>query len=167
MPGPEFTAGPGFVVVQVGYDDPDAAKLIGRVQQEYVDRYGGQDETPVEIADFAPPRGLFVVGYLDGVAVACGGWRAHSAADEDFLDGDAEVKRMYVNPSARGRGLARAVLAELERTAREQGRLRIVLETGTKQPEAIALYTSSGYSRIPNFGTYRESPDSRCFGKVL
>jgi GNAT superfamily N-acetyltransferase len=161
VPGPEFT------VHRVGYDDPDAVKLIGEVQQEYVLRYGGRDETPVETADFAPPRGMFVVGRLDGAAVACGGWRAHSAGDMGFVDGDAEVKRMYVTPFARGLGLARAVLAELERTAREQGRLRLVLETGTKQPEAIALYTSSGYTRVPSFGVYRDSPDSRCFGKVL
>ncbi|HVV24728.1 MAG TPA: GNAT family N-acetyltransferase [Pseudonocardiaceae bacterium] len=160
MPGPEFT------IRQVGYDDPDAVKLIAELQQEYVVRYGGHDATPVAVEDFAPPRGLFVVGCLGDSAVACGGWRAHSSS-EDFTDGDAEVKRMYVTPPARGLGLARAVLAELERTAREHGRRRIVLETGTEQPEAIGLYTSSGYTPVPHFGTYRDSPSSRYFGKVL
>ncbi|HEX5407363.1 MAG TPA: GNAT family N-acetyltransferase [Pseudonocardiaceae bacterium] len=151
----------------VGYDNPDARTLIEAVQQEYVLRYGGRDSTPIDVADFAPPRGLFVVGYLDGVAVACGGWRAHGSADPGFADGDAEVKRMYVTPSARGTGCARALLAELERTAVEAGRLRIVLETGVQQPEAIALYTSSGYAAIPAFGIYRDAPGCRCFGKSL
>jgi GNAT superfamily N-acetyltransferase len=158
--------GPELLIKPAGYHDPDAAALIAQVQQEYVVRYGGPDATPVAPEDFAPPRGLFLVGYADGVPVACGGWRAHDS-DEEFRDGDAEVKRMYVVPSARGRGYARLLLAELERTARAEGRLRVVLETGTRQPEAIALYESSGYTAIPNFGTYRESPNSRCFGKVL
>jgi GNAT superfamily N-acetyltransferase len=161
VPDPEFT------ISRAGYDDADAAKLIAELQTEYVRRYGGEDETPVDVADFAPPRGLFLVGFRDGVAVACGGWRAHDASEPEFLDGDAEVKRMYVRPQARGRGFARLILAELERTAVECGRRRIVLETATEQPEAIALYTSSGYTPVPNFGRYRCSPDSRYFGKVL
>jgi GNAT superfamily N-acetyltransferase len=151
----------------VGYADTDARTLIGAVQQEYVRRYGGEDATPVDPADFAAPRGLFLVGYSDGQPVACGGWRAHESTDPGFADGDAEVKRMYVVPEARGNGCARALLAELERTAAERSRLRMVLETGTKQPEAIALYSSSGYSAIPAFGTYRNEPSCRCFGKSL
>lgn len=156
-----------LVLKQVGYDDPDAVRLIAEVQQEYVHRYGGQDTTPVTNDEFAPPRGLFLVGYHDGGAVACGGWRAHDAADAGFADGDAEVKRMYVAPSVRGLGFARALLAELERTAAQRGRTRIVLETGTKQPEAIGLYLSSGYAAIEPFGTYRDEPGCRCFAKRL
>lgn len=148
-------------------DSPDAVKLITEVQQEYVTRYGGEDATPVNPAEFAPPLGLFLVGYLDRVPVACGGWRAHDSGDPAFLDGDAEVKRMYVAAGVRGRGFARRVLAELERTAMEAGRRRMVLETGTLQPEAIALYLSSGYTEIDKFGHYRCSPASRCYGKVL
>jgi hypothetical protein len=72
------------------YDHPDAVLLIAEVQQEYVVRYGEQDKTPVDPAQFAPPNGLFLIGYLDdGTAVACGGWRVHG---EDA----AELKRMYV-----------------------------------------------------------------------
>lgn len=151
----------------VAYDHPDALTLIDQVQAEYVRRYGGKDATPVEPAEFAPPRGLFLVGYAGGVPVACGGWRAHDSHEPDFRDGDAEIKRMYVVPLARGRGLARALLAELERSALAAGRRRVVLETGTEQPEAIALYTSSGYTAIPNFGLHRNSPRNRCFGKTL
>ena len=79
----------------------------------------------------------------------------------------AEVKRMFVVPAAQRRGLALLVLAHLERTAAESGVRAMVLETGAAQPEAIALYTSSGYEPVPGFGHYRDSPLSRCFGKVL
>ncbi|WP_285645776.1 GNAT family N-acetyltransferase [Lentzea sp. NBRC 102530] len=136
--------------------------MIDDLQQVYVERYGDVDITPVDPAQFAAPLGYFVIGYLDGVPVACGGWRVN-----DELDGAAEIKRMYVVDSARGKGLSRLVLAHLEATAREAGLARMVLETGTRQPEAISLYTSSGYERIPNFGVYRDHPDSRCFGKSL
>ncbi|GAA2579338.1 GNAT family N-acetyltransferase [Actinomadura fulvescens] len=149
------------------YDDPIAAKLIAEVQQEYVLRYGSEDETPTDPAEFAAPLGHFVVGLLDGDAVACGGWRAHDSAEPGFRDGDAEIKRMYVVKRARGRGFARLLLAELERSAAAAGRRRAILETGTRQPEAIALYVSSGYVRIPGFGYYRDSPVSRCYGKDL
>jgi ribosomal protein S18 acetylase RimI-like enzyme len=158
---------PELVFRQVDYHDPDAAKLIAEVQQEYVIRYGGHDTTPVDAADFAPPLGLFVIGYADGKAVVCGGWRAHDSTETHFADGDAEVKRMYVVPTARRRGLARLMLAELESTARAAGRRRIVLETGTEQPEAIALYRSAGYTDVPKFGIYRCHESSRCYGKVL
>jgi GNAT superfamily N-acetyltransferase len=151
----------------VSYDHPDAAALITEVQQEYVRRYGEEDITPVDPAEFSAPRGLFLVGYLDGRPVACGGWRAHDADDPEFADGDAEIKRMYVAPSARGRGLARALLAELERTAAAAGRRRLVLETGLRQPEAIALYSSSGYAQVARFGAYRDYADSVCFAKPI
>jgi GNAT superfamily N-acetyltransferase len=136
--------------------------MIADLQQVYVERYGDVDITPVDPAQFAAPLGYFVIGYVDGEPVACGGWRVN-----DELDGAAEIKRMYVVDSARGKGLSRLVLAHLEATAREAGLLRMVLETGLRQPEAIALYTSSGYERIENFGVYRDHPESRCYGKSL
>ena len=151
----------------VPFDHPDASTLIAEVQQEYVRRYGGQDDTPIDVTEFATPRGLFLVGYLHGEPVACGGWRAHDGDEPGFADGDAEIKRMYVVPGARGRGLARTVLAELERTAVAAGRRRLVLETGLRQPEAIGLYTSSGYVEIPRFGLHRCEASCRCYAKLL
>jgi ribosomal protein S18 acetylase RimI-like enzyme len=74
---------------------------------------------------------------------------------------------MYVTAAHRGKGYARAVLAELERTAAAAGLRRIVLETGTEQPEAIALYTSAGYASMPAFGAYAGSPRSRYFAKLV
>jgi GNAT superfamily N-acetyltransferase len=82
-------------------------------------------------------------------------------------DGDVEVKRMFVVPAHRGHGYARAVLAELERSAAAAGRCRVVLETGTRQPEAIALYRSCGYTPMAAFGMYRDSPSCRCLAKIV
>jgi GNAT superfamily N-acetyltransferase len=153
----------------VSFDHPDAVRLTEEVQAVYRERYGGEDATPMDPREFAPPRGLFLVGYGgDGAAVACGGWRVRGGPEDPSLPpGDAEVKRMYVRTAYRGRGYARAVLAELERTAAAAGRRRIVLETGTLQPEAIGLYASAGYEPIPPFGAYRDSPHSRYYAKPL
>lgn len=148
-----------------GFAHPDAQHLAAEVQQEYVRRYGDADLTEMNLDDFDPPAGLFLVAYLDGAPVACGGWRAKQAGPHGLRDGDAELKRMFVVPGARGRGLARAVLARLEFTAAEAGRTRFILETGTEQPEAVALYTSEGYAPIRKFGIYREHPQSICLGK--
>ncbi|HWC34795.1 MAG TPA: GNAT family N-acetyltransferase [Mycobacteriales bacterium] len=142
------------------YDGPTAQQLIGAVQAEYVVRYGGPDDSPVDPSEFAPPNGLFLIGYLDNTPVAMGGLRRHGA-------GEVEIKRMYVVPEARGRGLSRVMLAGLEERARRLGASRIVLETGQRQPEAISLYESSGYQRIPGFGHYAEAPLSISFEKKL
>lgn len=144
---------------EVAYDHPDAARLVEEVQQEYVTRYGGGDATPVEPSEFAAPRGLFLVGYLEGVPVACGGWRGRG--------GDAELKRVYVTPARRRGGLARLLLAELERRARAAGLHRMILETGDRQPEAVALYERAGYIPIPAFGHYADDPLSVHLGKEL
>ncbi|MFC5948941.1 GNAT family N-acetyltransferase [Pseudonocardia lutea] len=151
------------------FDHPDAQRLKAAVQQVYVERYGGEDETRTDPAEFAAPHGLFLVGYAAGTAVAAGGWRVRDAepADPVVRNGDAEIKRMYVVPEARGRGHARAVLAAIERSAAAAGRRRMILETGTKQPEAVALYRSAGYVPIPGFGVYRDEPGSLCFAKII
>lgn len=141
------------------YDGPAGVALLPRVQQEYVVRYGGPDETPIDPAEFAGP-GRFLVGYFDDVPVGCGGIRLRAA-------GEAEIKRMYVAPAVRGRGFARALLAALEDAARAARWHRIVLETGVLQPEALGLYVSSGYTPIEPYGYYRCAPESRCFAKLL
>ena len=145
-------------VTPVRLDEPDALTLIELVQGEYVLRYGGRDEAPIDVAEFLPPEGLFVVARLDGAAAGCGGWR-------NLGDGRAEIKRMFTAAEHRNRGVARAVLAELERTAAAAGIEELVLETGTVQPEAIALYESSGYHPVDGFGYYAGRPLSRSFGK--
>lgn len=153
----------------VPYDHPDSVQLIDELQEFYRGRYGGGDDTPVDPAQFAPPHGMFVIGYADGNAVACGGWRARESVEDDpgLRDGDAEIKRMYVASGNRRRGFARAVLSELERTAAAAGRIRVVLETGLAQPEAVAFYLAAGYAPAVRFGLYRHEPDARCFARNL
>jgi GNAT superfamily N-acetyltransferase len=128
-----------------------------------VRRYGDSegDTSPIDAAEFVDPNGVFVILYDDGVPIGMGGWRRHGS------DGLGEIKRMFVRESARGRGLARILLAHLESSAVEAGIRRFVLETGLEQPEAIALYRSSGYVDVPPFGYYADYDDSVHLGKTL
>ncbi|REK92235.1 GNAT family N-acetyltransferase [Streptomyces inhibens] len=151
----------------VRYDHPDAVTLDALVQQEYVRRYGDGDMTPLDPAMFAPPNGTYLIAYGEGRPLATGGWRLQEDVNEGYATGDAEIKRMFVVPQARGRGLARRILAALEADARAAGRSRMVLETGIKQPEALELYASSGYVPVQKFGLYRTYEDSRCMAKSL
>lgn len=151
-----------LALVPTPYDDPVAAGLVETLQREYVQRYGGGDRTPVDPGEFAPPRGLFLVGRVDGVPMACGGWRLVPGEPEL-----AEVKRMYVAVDFRGRGLSRVVLAALEASARAAGVRRFRLETGARQPEGLQLYRTSGYESVERFGIYAEHQGSNFLGKNL
>jgi GNAT superfamily N-acetyltransferase len=150
----------GLVIETRPYDDVDVVRMVAQVQTEYVTLYGGPDAAAVEPDEFSAPNGGFLVGVLDGVAVAMGGWRR-------IDDTSAEIKRMYVAPQARRGGIARTMLAALERSAAEAGITRLVLNTGPKQPEAIALYESAGYLPVPGFGHYACHPEAVFLGKVL
>jgi ribosomal protein S18 acetylase RimI-like enzyme len=157
-------------IVRVGYGHADATLLIEEVQAEYVLRYGGRDDTPLDPLFFEPPAGSFYVGYLDRDGrrpVASGAWRTHDDVEAFGTTRTAEIKRMYVAPAFRGQGLARHMLAHLERSASQAGAEAMILETGTAQPEAIALYESAGYTRIPSFGHYKDAPLNRCYAKPL
>jgi len=101
-----------------------------------------------------------IVAYEDGVPVGCGAIRA-------FSPEAMEVKRMYVLPEKRGMGVASVVLSALEGWAKELGYKKTVLETGKRQPEAIALYTNRGYVVTPNYGQYAGVENSVCFEKAL
>ncbi|MFY1633353.1 GNAT family N-acetyltransferase [Solwaraspora sp. WMMB335] len=153
----------GVEIRRVRYTDTAAQRLVAAAMADLGARYGGSgDDTPVDPADFDPPGGAFLVAYLDRAAVGCAGWRSHGTSGED-----AELKRMFVAAAARGRGLARTLLTAVERSAAKQGRRRLILECGDKQPEAVSLYHSAGYARIPNFGYYRDAPGCLSFGRVL
>lgn len=151
------------------YDDPVVRELVEEVQQVYVERYGGPDDTPMAAEQFAPPHGHFVVGYVDARPCAMGGWRLRTDGADLGLPGDrpAEIKRMFVRSQLRGRGLARALLTELEGTARTAGVDWLVLETGLRQPEAIGLYLSAGYEQVNGFGLYADEAGSVYLGKRL
>ena len=148
----------------VRYDTDDAQLLTAEVQAEYARRYGGEgDVSPMAADEFAAPRGAFFVLYVDDVPAAMGGWRRGGPAGST----DAEIKRMFVRPAFQRRGLARELLQHLERRAAAEGVTRFVLETGTEQPEAIALYRSSGYHDVPPFGFYAHYDDSVHLAKEL
>lgn len=159
----------GLRIVPVPLTHPDAARLVEEVQQEYVLRYGGRDDTPLDGTEFEPGRGAFHVGYVDDEPVVSGAWRWLPVPDGMpwTVERCAEIKRMYVVPAARGRGHARRMLAHLEAESAAHGAELVVLETGLSQPEAIGLYTSSGYRPVPKYGHYRCAPSSRCYGKRL
>lgn len=153
---------------RVSFDHPDAIKLNDRVQPSTPSATATTAMPPLAPSDFDPPNGVYLIAYdADDSPVATGGWRAQDTNDEGYRDGDAELKRMYVIEQARGNGLARRILAALEEDARAAGRVRMVLETGDKQPEAIALYASSGYEPCEKFGYYRHYESSRCYAKAL
>jgi GNAT superfamily N-acetyltransferase len=141
--------------------DPAAAVLLGELREYYVQIYGGDDATPYELDEFRPPRGNFLLARVAGRPVATGGWRWHEGGTV------AEVKRMYVVPALRRRGLARRMLTALERDAAAAGAREMVLMTGTPQPEALGMYTAAGYRPVTPFGTYAGWPDARHLGKRL
>ncbi len=154
-------------ITRVPITHPDAQLLVEEVQQEYVARYGGRDRTPMARSELEPPDGAFYVGYQDGRPVTTGGWRFRDDVERLGSTRPAEVKRMYVAPRARRTGLARAMLTHLENAARAAGAEVMILETGTAQPEAMALYLAAGYEPVEPYGHYRDSPRNRCFGHRL
>jgi len=119
------------------------AALVAEMNELYgdIEFPGMPSATP---ADFAPPDGTFLVGFHEGEAVCAGGIK-RIAPDA------AEIKRMYVAPSARRRGVARTLLGALEGAARERGYAFVCLDTGPRQQHAMALYASAGYAEIGNF----------------
>ena len=154
-----------MVVIEICRHDlssPTAQALIAALNDELRSRYSehGVGYFRLDPEEVRPGRGAFLVAYLGGIPVGCGAVRM-------LDDGTAEIKRMYVAPAFRQRGVARRVLETLEREARELGLTRLMLETGTRQPEAIALYESAGYVARGPFGEYDASPLNMFFEKRL
>ena len=157
---PRLADGRPVALRAVPYDDPLARELVGRVQREYVTRYGGPDEAAVDPAEFVPPVGLFLVAEVAGVPAGCGAWRVHGP-------GVAEVKRVYVEPAFRRQGLAQLLMAELEDAAAAAGHRSVVLNSGSEQPEALALYAALGYTPVPGYGVYADAPGAVFLGRQL
>jgi GNAT superfamily N-acetyltransferase len=141
----------------------DAHVLIMALNAELAHRYPepGANHFRLDAEEVLPGRGAFLIARTEQrMPVGCGAIRRMDAAT-------AEIKRMYVVPKHRGMGAGHAILEKLEQVALELGVGRIVLETGVRQPEAIALYEHGGFSKIPLFGEYADSPLSICMEKVL
>jgi putative acetyltransferase len=145
------------------FDSPDARRLVAALDAHLASRYSpDQMFGPHLKAEMvAPGVGTFVIARAEGLAIGCGALRRRDATTT------VEVKRMYVEPSMRGRGVAREILEHLETTARAMGAQRLVLETGINQDEAISLYESTGFMLIDCFDEYAGTPTSVCFEKLL
>ena len=140
-------------------DRSPAPELLEAMVAETSSHYGARiDQEGMPSGDpavFSPPGGAFIVIYEDGRPVAGGGVKR-------LADGIGEIKRMYVVPEARGRGVARRLLTALEDAARELGYARVRLDTGREQPHARALYESAGYREIPD---YNDNPFASYWGE--
>jgi putative acetyltransferase len=147
------------LLVRTTSEDTDFRALVQLLDQDLAVRDGAEHAFYAQFNHIAKLNHV-VVAYQDGEPVGCGAFK-------EFEPGAVEIKRMFVQPAHRGQGLAQAVLAELERWAGELGYASCVLETGQKQPEAIALYQRSGYARIPNYGQYAGVENSVCMQKAL
>ena len=152
---------PALTVAEVDPSAPEAAALIAALDRDLNARYPGLEIHGIDAAKFRESGGVFLIGRVADIAVACCALRPMNE------DGAIEVKRMYVRDDHRGRGFARTILRALEDIAARRGYRTICLETGSNQPEAIALYESAGYHRIPCYGAHAPDPLSRCFEKFL
>src|SRR5688572_23603294 len=144
-------------LIKTNSSDADFIELVRHLDAELEIRDGSGHAYYAQFNKIDAIKNV-IVAYSDDTAVSCG-------AIKEFEAGAMEVKRMYTLPDYRGKGIAAAVLNELEKWAAELGCGRCVLETGMKQPEAIRLYEKSGYSVIPNYGQYVGLENSVCFEK--
>jgi GNAT superfamily N-acetyltransferase len=171
---PRSAAGGVVTVAPEPYDAPDAVALEAELMADLDERYAADGAVDgdhpevvalhrIRVEQVTRPHGVFVVARVDGVAAACGAVRRLIGGPPDV----GEIKRMYTRPAARRRGLSRVVLDRLEAEAADLGYRRVQLETGLRQPEAITLYETAGYRRIPSFGQYEGDELSVCFAKDL
>jgi putative acetyltransferase len=147
-------------IVAADPKDAAAADLTLALDAEMLSRYPGEPVFGIDAENFIERGGVFLLGYVDGAAVACSALRP---LGESML----EVKRMYVRPGYRGRGLSRQLYNKLELIARDIGCKTLRIETGYKQPEALGLYRSVGFAEIQRYGPYSENEYSVCFAKCV
>jgi len=146
-------------ILRTNSSNHDFIELVKQLDQDLAIRDGDEHAFYHQFNKIDMLKNVVVL-YEDDLPLSCG-------AVKEIAPGTMEVKRMYTVPAARGRGLAVAVLADLEKWASELGCASCVLETGKKQPEAIALYQKCGYRIIPNYGQYIGIDNSVCFEKKL
>ena len=140
-------------------DHPDFIELV-KLLDAYLAEMDGEEHAFYAQFNKLDKIKYAVIAYEDDVAVGCGAIREYSA---DTM----EVKRMYTLPGNRGKGIASLILIELEKWTIELGYEKCILETGIRQPEAIALYKKFGYQLIPSYGQYANVANSLCFEKPL
>ncbi len=146
-------------LVRTNSQNPDFIELVKELDAELAIRDGDDHFFYAQFNKIDKIK-FAVVAYEDGNPSACG-------AIKEYESDTMEIKRMYVCPQSRGKGIATKILSELENWAAELSYAKCILETGKKQPEAIELYRKNNYQRIPNFGQYSEVENSLCFEKEL
>jgi GNAT superfamily N-acetyltransferase len=149
-------------VQRASADHPAVVRFVAALLQEMAERYDDDPDT-IERTD---PGAEFVLllDDDDGTPLGSGAVQRLSKSKPDAAADHGEIKRVYVVPEARGRGLSRLLMTTLVDLARDLGYTYLQLETGDVQPEAIGLYESSGWARVPNYGQYEDDPRSLCFG---
>jgi GNAT superfamily N-acetyltransferase len=158
-------------MISVAWDDPRAVEFRRVMDVEMTERYSGYSRVPESAETVARRQASLAVDPATVIATVLvvdddGTPLAHAALR--MLRDDWEVKRVIVSAGQRGRGIGRALMNHLEQLAREGGASRVILQTGDRQPEAVALYERVGYTRIPIYEPYVETiPNSLCFEKVL
>jgi GNAT superfamily N-acetyltransferase len=155
-------AAPAWVLTAVSYDGPEARRLTQALHREQLATYGFADDPADTVSgEFDPPHGTFLLASAPGgPAVACCGWRTAGP-------GTAEFKRLYVEPPARGQGLARRLVETLEQHARRSGKTRVILETGARSHAALALFTSCGFTFTDSYVEGRNPDINRAMQKTL
>jgi putative acetyltransferase len=146
-------------ILRTDSDNPDFRRLVKFLDADLAIRDGDDHAFYSQFNNISNIR-YVVVAFENGIAVGCGAIKEY---DEDTV----EVKRMYVSPESRKKGIATKILNELEMWAVELSYKKSRLETGKRQPEAIGLYKLNGYKLIPNFGQYAGVENSVCFEKYL
>jgi len=146
-------------LVRTNSDNSDFRELVALLDQDLQIRDGDEHSFYAQFNKIDKIREV-VVAYENEKAVGCGAFKEYSARA-------AEIKRMFVRPEKRGRGIAGKILTELETWAKELKFSECVLETGVKQPEAIRLYKKSGYETIPSYGQYLNIENSVCMKKLI
>jgi GNAT superfamily N-acetyltransferase len=144
------------------YDHVDARQLVAALYDEQVERYGYADPAEADPAAFRPPVGIFLVAYIGGAPVACGGLRTYESATRTV-----EIKKMYTLPERRGQGIGRQIIAALEEYARVAGADRVILETGVRNVAALKLYTGVGFTPTERYVDGRDPDINRAFSKSL
>ena len=152
----------GVTVRRADILSADARRLIDALNTELSKTYPepGACHFRLDPDEVAPGQGAFVIAFDTGQPVGCGAVRRIDRRT-------GELKRMYVRPESRGRGVGRRLVAALAAEARSLGLERLVLETGIRQAAALVLYEHTGFARIPPFGEYTASPVSVCMAKDL
>jgi GNAT superfamily N-acetyltransferase len=137
----------------------DFINLVKHLDADLAERDGDEHAFYSQFNKTAQLR-YVVVAYENDIPIGCG-------AIKEYAPDIAEIKRMYTTPESRGKGIATKVLSELEHWATELSYTKCILETGKRQPEAIALYEKNGFAPIPPYGQYENVENSVCFEKRL